>query len=199
MVLSAKQKQKKLQRKAKKRKQSLAKRPQTWSKTKASAYATFPIHECLIPEDLFETGLGNVTFARKAPGGRIALSAFVVDVFCLGVKNALFKVSDVNDYEENFKQRLFESHAGRDFFCIDPWCARKMIEGAVAYAETLGFKPHSDYQNAKVLFGDIDPGTCPEAYVYGKEGKPCPRCKTPISRSVHTARSTFFCKTCQKR
>jgi len=35
--------------------------------------------------------------------------------------------------------------------------------------------------------------------VYGKEGEPCPRCKTPIARTVHTARSTFFCKTCQKR
>jgi formamidopyrimidine-DNA glycosylase len=35
--------------------------------------------------------------------------------------------------------------------------------------------------------------------VYGKEGEPCPRCKSPIARTVHTARSTFFCKTCQKR
>ena len=35
--------------------------------------------------------------------------------------------------------------------------------------------------------------------VYGKEGEPCSRCKTPITRTVHTARSTFFCKTCQKR
>jgi formamidopyrimidine-DNA glycosylase len=35
--------------------------------------------------------------------------------------------------------------------------------------------------------------------VYGKEGTPCSRCKTPITRTVHTARSTFFCKTCQKR
>lgn len=172
MVLSAKQKQKKLQRKVKKRKQSLAKPPQTLSKTKASAYATSPIHECLIPEDLFETGLGNVTFARKAPSGGIALSAFVVDVFCLGVKNALFKVSNINDYEENFKLGLFESHAGRDFFVIDPMCARKLIEGAVAYAEALGFGPHSDYQNAKALFGDIDTRESPDVYVYGKDGKP---------------------------
>ena len=35
--------------------------------------------------------------------------------------------------------------------------------------------------------------------VYGKEGKPCPRCRNPILRTIHTARSTFFCKTCQKR
>jgi formamidopyrimidine-DNA glycosylase len=33
--------------------------------------------------------------------------------------------------------------------------------------------------------------------VYGKEGDPCLKCKTTISRLVHSGRSTFFCKTCQ--
>ena len=33
--------------------------------------------------------------------------------------------------------------------------------------------------------------------VYGKEGKPCAKCETPISRLIHSGRSTFFCKTCQ--
>lgn len=33
--------------------------------------------------------------------------------------------------------------------------------------------------------------------VYGKQGEPCPRCTTPISRLVNSGRSTFFCKTCQ--
>jgi formamidopyrimidine-DNA glycosylase len=32
---------------------------------------------------------------------------------------------------------------------------------------------------------------------YGKEGEPCQKCKTPISRMVHSGRSTFFCKICQ--
>lgn len=35
--------------------------------------------------------------------------------------------------------------------------------------------------------------------VYGKEGEPCAKCKTPISRLIHSGRSTFFCKTCQKK
>lgn len=33
--------------------------------------------------------------------------------------------------------------------------------------------------------------------VYGKEGEPCPQCKNPVSRLVHSGRSTFFCKSCQ--
>jgi formamidopyrimidine-DNA glycosylase len=32
--------------------------------------------------------------------------------------------------------------------------------------------------------------------VYGRAGKPCPRCRTPIRRIVQAQRSTFFCETC---
>ncbi|GJL77896.1 MAG: formamidopyrimidine-DNA glycosylase [Nitrospinaceae bacterium] len=35
--------------------------------------------------------------------------------------------------------------------------------------------------------------------VYGKENQPCPHCQTPISRTVHSGRSTFYCKVCQKK
>lgn len=34
--------------------------------------------------------------------------------------------------------------------------------------------------------------------VYGREGEPCFRDRTPIKRIVQGARSTFFCPTCQK-
>lgn len=33
--------------------------------------------------------------------------------------------------------------------------------------------------------------------VYGRAGKPCRRCKTPISRLVQAGRSTYYCPTCQ--
>lgn len=35
--------------------------------------------------------------------------------------------------------------------------------------------------------------------VYGKEDQPCPRCGTAISRAIHSGRSTFFCRACQKK
>lgn len=33
--------------------------------------------------------------------------------------------------------------------------------------------------------------------VYGREGEPCPVCKTPITRAVQQGRSTFWCAVCQ--
>jgi formamidopyrimidine-DNA glycosylase len=35
--------------------------------------------------------------------------------------------------------------------------------------------------------------------VYGKRGKPCPRCKTSIERIVIGGRGTYLCPTCQRR
>jgi len=35
--------------------------------------------------------------------------------------------------------------------------------------------------------------------VYGREGEPCPRCRTAVKRIVQGQRSTFFCPTCQRR
>jgi formamidopyrimidine-DNA glycosylase len=34
-------------------------------------------------------------------------------------------------------------------------------------------------------------------WVYGRAGKPCPRCKTTIRRAVHQGRATYYCPTCQ--
>lgn len=34
--------------------------------------------------------------------------------------------------------------------------------------------------------------------VYGKEGQPCPRCGHPISKSIISSRSTYFCSRCQR-
>ncbi|MEO9140319.1 MAG: bifunctional DNA-formamidopyrimidine glycosylase/DNA-(apurinic or apyrimidinic site) lyase [Jatrophihabitans sp.] len=34
--------------------------------------------------------------------------------------------------------------------------------------------------------------------VYGQEGRPCPRCGTPVRRTAFMNRSSFFCPTCQR-
>ena len=78
-------------------------------KSKAASYSNQPIYECLVPDGLFEIGLGNVIVSRKAPKGNIAVSAFVVDVFCLGVKNAFFRILSEFDYD-TLKTSLMASH-----------------------------------------------------------------------------------------
>ncbi|MFT5083326.1 MAG: hypothetical protein ACI9Y1_001368 [Lentisphaeria bacterium] len=174
MALSDKQRQKKLEKKNKKRK--LVKKlldNSVRSMHKASDWCEYPIHECLMPKSIAETGIGYVIVTRKTPDGSIAVSAFVVDVYCMGVKNALFKVAGEHEYENTLKPRLTERSGEEIFEHVHPSCARKLVEGAVHYAKELGIAPHQDYKNAKGIFGSVDAGSCAEKYVYGgNNGKP---------------------------
>jgi len=52
----------------------------------------------------------------------------------------------------------------------------------------------SDYVNPD----GSDGGYQRERRVYGREGEPCPRCKTPIVRTVIAQRSSHYCPSCQK-
>ena len=129
--------------------------------------ASAPIHECLIPDSLFDIGIGNVIVSRKMPNGFIGAAFFLVDVFCLGIKDAFYDVLSPAEYDHRLSGLQHET-----FRALHPTCARKLVEGAEAYARDLGFNPHPDYQLARRIFGDLDATVCPTHYVFGKDGKP---------------------------
>jgi hypothetical protein len=171
VTLNQKRLQKKLARKAAKRKQTLARRDQRGIvPTKDQflwAASVSPIHECLVPERIFDLGIGNVIISRRTPDGSIAAAVFLVDLFCLGVKDCFFMNVSRSEYEA----RISHFEENETFQEITPEYARKLVEGAVGYASTLGFPPHKDYQKVKKMFGNIDPSLCPEEFEFGKEGK----------------------------
>ena len=127
-----------------------------------------PVYECLVPEELFQMGIGSVVFSRELPGGEIAVVVFLLDVFCLGVKNTLVKVVPEDEYQSMLEQ--ISQH--ETLASIDPACARKLVEAAEAYAADLGFRPHPDYLVGRMIFGDVDPDACPMSFTFGKDGKP---------------------------
>jgi len=54
---------------------------------------------------------------------------------------------------------------------IQPACAVKLMEAAAAYTQDLGLNPHREYAIIKPIFGDINPGICPQEFEPGKDGK----------------------------
>lgn len=130
--------------------------------------ANAPIHESLVPANLFEQGIGNLVFSRSLPDGRMALAVFLLDVFCLGVKNAFFAIVARDEYAK----RLSSWSAAENLQPMHPACFRKLVEGGVAYARELGFSPHVDYVVARRIFGDVEATACPTHFEYGHAGKP---------------------------
>ncbi|ESQ17065.1 MAG: hypothetical protein N838_10750 [Thiohalocapsa sp. PB-PSB1] len=172
MTISEKQRQKKLQQKKRKRLQAArATQGGLSASTRTATLARLPIHECLMPGALFESGIGGVLFARRTAGNQIAFSFFLVDSHCLGVKNAMFSQRSESEYE-NLKVSILAQPGQGDIVMLEPACARKLVEGAVAYAQNLGFSPHSDYRKANAIFGGVDPNDCQTEFEYGKDGKP---------------------------
>ena len=133
-----------------------------------AAAANSAIHEALVPAKLFELGMGNLVFSRSLPDGRIALAVFLLDVFCLGVKNAFFAIVARDEYA---KRRSSWSTV-ENLQPMQPACFRKLVEGGVAYALDLGFNPHVDYAEARQIFGDVQATDCPTQFEYGHDGKP---------------------------
>jgi hypothetical protein len=170
MALNAKKRQQKRARKAAKRKTAITGKKKTrvlGSSRQILSAANGPIHQCLMPENLFELGMGNVVVSRTLPGGQIGAAFFLLDVFCLGVKDAHFDVMPREVY--NHRMAVSQHGSLRE---IDPSCARKLVESAEAYARDLGFKPHADYQMARKIFADIDAAVCPTQFEFGKDSMP---------------------------
>ena len=127
-----------------------------------------PVYEALMPRSLFESGIGIVVLSRELRPDRMALSTFLLDVHCLGVKDASFAIQPRSTYIAHI-QRM---NPQQRFEQVPAECLRKLVEEAAAYAQSLGFKPHKAYRRACNIFGSIDAGACDRNFEFGREGKP---------------------------
>ena len=126
------------------------------------------VHACAIDE-LWRTGIGNVLLSRELPDGRVAYSMFLVDIYCLGVKDAFCDVLSHGEYEFGFFASLAEKFALTN---LTAESLRKLVEGAVDYAAQFELPPHSDYRMAKLIFNGIDADASDETFEYGFDGEP---------------------------
>jgi hypothetical protein len=174
MAQDSKKRQKALQRKAAKRKQkksgfkgllrlgggSLLRQAGNW-----------PLHEILLTEDWEAEGnIIQILVARKSTQGQLVIGVFLVDLGCLGVKNAFARPVDAYEYRE-IRQGFREHQAMKSTRDLN--LVAKIIEESVAYARKFGFEPNRDYHKAKLVLGNADPNACPvKIPLGGRDGKP---------------------------
>jgi hypothetical protein len=113
-------------------------------------------------------GIVLVLVARAGRGDRVSVCGFLVDTFCLGVK-------DVIGPEPMRRRRL--AAFVRTYFVAFPAppirapieLARHLVHGAVAFAAGLGLEPHPDFAEACGHLGDLGE-RC--AITFGRNGQP---------------------------
>jgi hypothetical protein len=172
MATDPRKRQKKLERRTAKRKEKkhqLVKKQEAGLAERLTTAAKYPVLHSRVSETFWDQGIGPVLLSRQLPDGSVAAGVFLVDRYCLGVKDAFANIVGGFTYESEFLRKMGEKYDWRD---VSPATARKLVEGAVAYAAGFGLSPHPDYHKVKPIFGGIDAGESTEPVEFGKDGKP---------------------------
>ena len=128
---------------------------------------TFPIHKCYLGEG-GESGMYVAFVSRKQPSGKFLIASFVLDIWCLGIKNTLYEMGMDDEQMEELLEKLM---GNLDYKLVDPNYIQNLIYGALEYAEDLGFKPNRDFNITEYV---LDPADELEFIdiEFGKNGRP---------------------------
>jgi hypothetical protein len=172
MAIDPRRRQKKLEKKRAKKaaeRRESARREAGGLASRIEQGATAPILHCFATANVMEDGIGEVLISRQLSHGNVAFAVFLVDMYCLGVKDVVVDIAPEALYRKNVYEKLLARCA---LIRMKPECARKLVEGAVQYALDMELPPHADYRIARRIFGDISAEACSEEFTYGKDGKP---------------------------
>jgi hypothetical protein len=128
-----------------------------------------PIQHCLLQDSMFEEGIGALIVARGVTSNQFAVGTFLLDAYCLGIKNVIFRSVGA----EEFALYLDTMAIGAPLTPVDPAYARKLLRDLAAWAETIGFAPHPDFAAVEHVLGDVNAEACDVVFQFGRDGKPC--------------------------
>ena len=127
-----------------------------------------PVQHCFLTESVFDIGMGTLVLARGATHHHIALSSFLIDVFCLGIKDVMFESVE----SEVFEMYMEATDAGSPMISVDPSYARKLLRELAVWSQSIGFTPHRDFVAVERIFGDVSAEASDAVFRFGRDGKP---------------------------
>lgn len=128
------------------------------------------IHECLINPQWKEEGMASILISRKQPNGNLAFGVFMVDIFCLGLKNTFCNANvPLDEYENTLKEKIYSLTSHID---CDVDLAHQIIYGAIDFARELGFEPQKDFKLSRYILEELSEKHNSTHLEFGKNGKP---------------------------
>jgi len=120
-----------------------------------------------VPDEIGH-GLVSVLVARQHRRAKVSVTGYLVDVYCLGVKDVIGpKVMDDADLRAYIRASFLVYEAPALAVPIE--MGRELVWGAIAYARDLGFEPHRDFEQAAGHLGAWEPTGVVR---FGRGGKP---------------------------
>jgi hypothetical protein len=125
-----------------------------------------PVQNCFLTESVFDIGMGTLVLARGASRHYVALSSFLIDVFCLGIKDGMFGRSEV------FEMYMDATDAGSPMISVDPSYASKLLRELAVWSQSIGFAERRDLVAVERIFGDVSADASDAVFRFGRDGKP---------------------------
>lgn len=134
----------------------------------AQACLRFPLDVCIMGVDPQEMGLTAVVIARKVAEDHYVAAFYLLDIWCLGLKQVEFKKNMSRAQVEFLIAGVVHSFGAYDEIAYEH--ARGVILGSIDYARTFGFEPHPDWSYAQHFVEPKRAYTSP--FAFGVNGKP---------------------------
>jgi hypothetical protein len=130
----------------------------------------YPLYGCWIMSGWQESGITPVVVAREQEPGRIMFGVYMMDLYCMGIKDVYTKT----DYSLSRFERDLPEFCARAPEACSVELAHEVIYGGLEYAEKLGFQPHPDFtkQMADLMLDPPDAHPRVDQVVFGKDGQP---------------------------
>lgn len=120
------------------------------------------------PTEAAGSGVACVLVAAPDAREKLSVCGYLVDTWCLGVKNAIGPQQMGRREFQAFKRYYFGPW-GSEGIPVSLGLAQHLVLGAAEYARSLGFEPHPDFRGARRMLGSWDG---PSAITFGRDGKP---------------------------
>ena len=144
---------------------------------------SLPIGKCYISDTLLnDGGMCHVVVTRQHTGGRVSMALFMVDQFCVGVKESFYRLR-LEPYE--LDEMLDASGEAFSFRECSYDEAHNRIYGAIAFAEEGGIKPDNSFLLTQYFLEDDTNDVPLIEFEYGKNGKHFLVCDSQLEASKY--------------
>lgn len=125
----------------------------------------FPIYECKVLKNWKEVGISPVYVSRELSKESFVFISYLVDFWCLGVKDATLK------FGISRADLKYIYNRNDDLETISYQNARSLVLGAVNFAQAIGIAPHSSWNGIPSSFIEAHL-VYEKKFSFGKDGKP---------------------------